>query len=141
MKSILILPEGFPVEETKSSLICPMNLSDDSTFSWELVLPEDAVPNSGRAYLNFVGDVLGPALDKLDKLVRLPEGCGEQNMVLFVPNIHVIKYLDMTGLDKPALRAEAIKNMMKGIIPFDTSHRNRHVIFSLVHRISKRAEL
>ncbi|OAD58540.1 Alpha-2-macroglobulin-like protein 1, partial [Eufriesea mexicana] len=114
VKSILILPEGFPVEETKSSLICPMNFSDDSTFSWELALPEDAVPNSGRAYLNFVGDVLGPALDKLDKLVRLPEGCGEQNMVLFVPNIHVIKYLDMTGIDKPALRAEAIKNMMKG---------------------------
>ncbi|CAL7935225.1 unnamed protein product [Xylocopa violacea] len=114
VKPLLILPEGFPVEETKSTLICPMNYTDDSSFSWELALPEKVVPDSGRAYLNLIGDILGPALENLDKLVRLPQGCGEQNMVLFVPNIHVIKYLDAIGMDKPTLRAEALKNMQKG---------------------------
>ncbi|XP_050576186.1 alpha-1-macroglobulin-like [Bombus affinis] len=114
MKPILILPEGFPMEETKSTLICPMDFSDDSAFMWELTLPEDAVPDSGRAYLNLIGDILGPALENLDKLVQLPKGCGEQNMVLFVPNIHVIKYLDVIGIDNPELRAKAIRNMEKG---------------------------
>ncbi|CAK9797027.1 Mug1 [Anthophora quadrimaculata] len=114
VKPILILPEGFPVEETKSAFICPMNFTDDSMSMWELTLPKDVVPDSGRAYLNLVGDILGPALDNLDNLVQLPKGCGEQNMILFVPNIHVIKYLDANGINNPVLRAKAIKNMEIG---------------------------
>ncbi|CAK9803715.1 Mug1 [Anthophora plagiata] len=114
VKPILILPEGFPVEKTKSAFICPMNFTDDSMSTWELTLPKDVIPDSGRAYLNLVGDILGPALDNLDNLVQLPKGCGEQNMVLFVPNIHVIKYLDANGIDNPVLRAKAIKNMQIG---------------------------
>lgn len=116
MKPILILPEGFPVEETKSALICPKDSSDDSSFMWELTLPKDAVPDSGRAYLNLIGDILGPALENLDKLIKLPKGCGEQNMILFVPNNHVIKYLDAMRINKPDLRAKAIRNMEKGIV-------------------------
>lgn len=114
VKPILILPEGFPVEETKSMLVCPVDFNEDSKFVWELLLPEDIVPDSGRAYLNLIGDVLGPALDNLDNLVQLPRGCGEQNMILLVPNIHVITYLDAIGVDNPSLRAEATKNMEKG---------------------------
>ncbi|XP_017887917.1 pregnancy zone protein-like isoform X2 [Ceratina calcarata] len=114
VKPILILPEGFPVEKTESSLVCPKDFADDSAFVWELTLPEDVIPDSGRAYLNLIGDILGPALENLDKLVELPKGCGEQNMILFVPNIHVIKYLDAIKVDNHVLRAKAIGNMEKG---------------------------
>ncbi|KAG5319082.1 A2ML1 protein, partial [Acromyrmex heyeri] len=114
VKPILVLPEGFPVEMTKSAFICPKDFSDDSTITWNLDLPNDLVPESARAYVSLIGDILGPALENLDKLVRLPMGCGEQNMILFVPNIHVIGYLDASGIDNPELRAKAIKNMEKG---------------------------
>ncbi|RLU16697.1 hypothetical protein DMN91_010765 [Ooceraea biroi] len=114
VKPILVLPEGFPVEATKSAFICPKDFSDDSTITWELDLPDDLVPESARAYVSLIGDILGPALENLDNLVRLPMGCGEQNMILFVPNIHVIGYLDATGIENPGLRAKAIKNMEKG---------------------------
>ncbi|KZC12116.1 Murinoglobulin-1, partial [Dufourea novaeangliae] len=114
VKPILILPEGYPVEVTKSAFVCPKDFSDDSTVVWDLILPENVVPDSSRAYVTIVGDVLGPALENLDKLVRLPIGCGEQNMILFVPNIHVIRYLDAVGIENPALKAKAIKNMEKG---------------------------
>lgn len=114
VKSILVLPEGFPVETTKSAFICPKDFSDDSTITWDLDLPEDLVPESARAHVSLIGDILGPALDNLDSLVRLPLGCGEQNMILFVPNIHVISYMDATGVENPELRARAVKNMEKG---------------------------
>ncbi|XP_011696887.1 PREDICTED: alpha-2-macroglobulin-like protein 1 isoform X2 [Wasmannia auropunctata] len=114
VKPILVLPEGFPVETTKSLFLCPKDFSDDSFISWILDLPNDLVPESARAHVSMIGDILGPALENLDKLVRLPMGCGEQNMILFVPNIHVIGYLDATGIDNPELRAKAIKNMEKG---------------------------
>lgn len=114
VKPILVLPEGFPVEVTKSAFICPKNFSDDSAIMWNLDLPIDLVPESGRAYVTLTGDILGPALENLDNLVQLPVGCGEQNMILFVPNIHAIAYLDATGIENPELRAKALKNMEKG---------------------------
>lgn len=114
VKPILVLSEGFPVETTKSVFICPKDFSDDSIITWNLDLPDDLVPESARAYVSLIGDILGPALENLDRLVRLPLGCGEQNMILFVPNIHVIGYLDVTGIENPELRARAIKNMEKG---------------------------
>ncbi|KAM0729472.1 Alpha-2-macroglobulin-like protein 1 [Formica fusca] len=114
VKPILVLPEGFPVEMTKSAFICPKDFSDDSTITWNLDLPDDLVPESARGYVSMIGDILGPALENLDNLVRLPMGCGEQNMILFVPNIHVIGYLDTTGVENPELRAKAVKNMEKG---------------------------
>ncbi|XP_011874735.1 PREDICTED: alpha-2-macroglobulin-like protein 1 isoform X2 [Vollenhovia emeryi] len=114
VKPILVLPEGFPVEITKSAFICPKDFSDDSTITWNLDLPDDLIPESARAYVSLIGDILGPVLENLDNLVRLPMGCGEQNMILFVPNIHVIGYLDATGVDNPELRAKAIRNMEKG---------------------------
>lgn len=39
---------------------------------------------------------MGPALEGIDSLLRLPVGCGEQNMVLFAPNIYVMQYLNST---------------------------------------------
>lgn len=116
MKPILVLPEGFPVEITKSAFICPKNFSDDSRIVWNLDLPKDLIPDSAKAHVTLTGDVLGPVLENLDKLVKLPIGCGEQNMVLFVPNIHVTDYLDVNGMDNPELRAKAIRNMEKGIL-------------------------
>lgn len=102
------------MEVTKSAFICPKNFSDDSTISWDLDLPKDVVPESARAYVSLMGNILGPAFENLDNLVRLPMGCGEQNMALFVPNIHVIGYMDATGIQNSELRAKAIKNMKKG---------------------------
>ncbi|XP_012532021.1 alpha-2-macroglobulin-like protein 1 [Monomorium pharaonis] len=114
VKPILVLPEGFPVETTKSAFICPKDFTDDSTITWNLDLPDDLVPESATAYVSLIGDILGPVFENLDKLVRLPMGCGEQNMILFVPNIHVIGYLDAIGVENPELRAKAIRNMEKG---------------------------
>ncbi|KAI4503310.1 hypothetical protein M0802_001532 [Mischocyttarus mexicanus] len=114
VKPILVLPEGFPIEITKSAFMCPKDFSDDSKIVWNLDLPKDLIPDSAKAHVTLIGDILGPVLENLDKLVKLPMGCGEQNMVLFVPNIHVIDYMDANGMNNPELRAVAIKNMEKG---------------------------
>ena len=37
---------------------------------------------------------MGPALDDIDKLLTMPSGCGEQNMLKFAPNIFVMQYLE-----------------------------------------------
>ncbi|PSN55938.1 Pregnancy zone protein [Blattella germanica] len=99
VKPILVHPEGFPVEITKSAFICPSNFSEDAQVMWSLELPSDVVEDSARADVSVVGDLLGPTL---------------QNMILFVPNLHVINYLNSTQQVNPVLKSEAIKNMQKG---------------------------
>ncbi|XP_076248907.1 alpha-1-macroglobulin [Calliopsis andreniformis] len=115
VKPILIIPEGFPVDVTNSTLMCSRSFDEyDSSTEWEIQLPENVVPGSGKAYINLIGNILGPVFENLNSLVRIPVGCGEQNMVLLVPNIHVIKYLDAAQIQNPALRAKAIKNIERG---------------------------
>jgi hypothetical protein len=40
---------------------------------------------------------MGPSINGLDKLLKLPTGCGEQNMLKFAPNIYIVKYLEATN--------------------------------------------
>ena len=60
------------------------------------------------------GDVMGPTLQNLDSLIRMPMGCGEQNMILFAPNIFVMQYLEATDQVTADMRQEALQHMETG---------------------------
>uniref|UniRef100_A0A6I8P203 A2ML1 protein n=1 Tax=Ornithorhynchus anatinus TaxID=9258 RepID=A0A6I8P203_ORNAN len=60
------------------------------------------------------GDILGSALQNLQNLLQMPYGCGEQNMVLFAPNIYVLNYLNETQQLTPSIRAQAIGYLSSG---------------------------
>ena len=53
---------------------------------------------------------MGPTL-KVDSLLRLPYGCGEQNMVNFAPSIYIVKYLSSVEQ-----LSESIENKAKNIM-------------------------
>jgi CD109 antigen len=44
----------------------------------------------------FPGDILGPSIPNLANLIKMPHGCGEQNMLNFVPNIVIVEYLKVS---------------------------------------------
>uniref|UniRef100_A0A0N4Z9Y7 A2M_recep domain-containing protein n=1 Tax=Parastrongyloides trichosuri TaxID=131310 RepID=A0A0N4Z9Y7_PARTI len=79
-----------------------------------MIFPSDSVQGSKFAKIDVIGDIMGPILSKLDSLVRMPSGCGEQNMLNFVPNIVVMKYLSATHKNMPALSKKAIAFMEAG---------------------------
>ena len=64
--------------------------------------------------LMFIGDVMGPALGGLDQLLKLPTGCGEQNMLRFAPNIYVLEYLTNTHQLTSSVREKAIDFLRTG---------------------------
>lgn len=53
-------------------------------------------------------------MKNLDSLIRMPFGCGEQNMLNFVPNIVVINYLKNSNQLNPAIESKAKKYMENG---------------------------
>uniref|UniRef100_A0A3Q2YC84 Alpha-macroglobulin receptor-binding domain-containing protein n=1 Tax=Hippocampus comes TaxID=109280 RepID=A0A3Q2YC84_HIPCM len=61
-----------------------------------LLMPEMFVAASARAAVSALGDLMGQAIKNLDQLLAMPYGCGEQNMLLFAPNIFILNYLKST---------------------------------------------
>uniref|UniRef100_A0AAQ5XDE7 Uncharacterized protein n=1 Tax=Amphiprion ocellaris TaxID=80972 RepID=A0AAQ5XDE7_AMPOC len=87
---------------------------DALTEEVELRLPENVTDGSVRVSLSVLGDILGRALKNIDGLLRMPFGCGEQNMVLLVPNIYILQYLENTEQLTPAIREKASNFMKNG---------------------------
>ncbi|XP_039481355.1 CD109 antigen isoform X2 [Drosophila santomea] len=107
-QKLKVEPEGVTQFENRAVFI---NLKDqpEMSQSLEAEIPSEVVPQSEFIEFSVVGDLLGPTLQNLDNLVRMPYGCGEQNMVNFVPNILVLKYLEVTGRKLPSVESKARK--------------------------------
>ncbi|XP_007935351.1 alpha-2-macroglobulin-like protein 1 [Orycteropus afer afer] len=112
IKPVLVKPEGVLVEKTHSSLLCPKGKVVSESISLEL--PVAVVPDSAKAYVTVLGDIMGTALQNLDNLVQMPSGCGEQNMVMFAPIIYVLQYLEKAGLLTEEIRSRAVGFLEKG---------------------------
>ncbi|XP_017476944.1 PREDICTED: CD109 antigen isoform X5 [Rhagoletis zephyria] len=107
-QTLKVEPEGVTQYENRAVFI---NLKDKPEHSEKLSIdvPAKAVPDSEYIEFSVVGDLLGPTVKNLDKLVRMPYGCGEQNMVNFVPNILVLRYLEAIAQNMPAIKEKAKK--------------------------------
>nr|BAR45604.1 alpha-2-macroglobulin 4 [Ammothea sp. RS-2014] len=113
-KPLLVEPEGFPQELTESVLFCPSEHQNGFEQDFEFMLPHDLVEGSARAFFSITGDIMGPSLSGLERLVALPIGCGEQNMIRFAPNIFVMQYLQGTNNVTKEIEKKALKFMKTG---------------------------
>eukprot|EP00079_Xenopus_tropicalis_P018079 XP_004918895.2 PREDICTED: alpha-2-macroglobulin-like [Xenopus tropicalis] len=57
---------------------------------------------------------MGTAMQNLDRLLAMPYGCGEQNMVLFAPNIFILQYLTKTLQLTPEIQSKAKRFLESG---------------------------
>lgn len=57
---------------------------------------------------------MGPALTNLKDLLKMPYGCGEQNMASFAPNIFVLQYFYNTNMDVSRVLDDALRYMRVG---------------------------
>ncbi|XP_025031018.1 alpha-2-macroglobulin-like protein 1 [Python bivittatus] len=112
IKSLLVKPEGVLEEETQNTFLC--SSGDPASEDVGLTMPEAVVQDSGRATVSVIGDIMGAALENIDHLLQMPFGCGEQNMVKFVPNIVVLQYLEKTNQATPEIKNKAIAHMKSG---------------------------
>lgn len=74
-------------------------------------MPKHIVADSLIIETAVVGDLLGPTIINLENLIRLPTGCGEQNLVHFVPNLIILNYLINTGQLTPPHQKKAVENL------------------------------
>jgi len=122
VKPLRVKPEGVPVEIVQSDFKC-IESGNDKFDLEKLTLPDNVVEDSERAWISVTGDVMAPALENVGNLVRLPTGCGEQNMVGLVPNIYLLDYLTGVGKEMPEIEKKA-KNYMN--IGYKRQQNYRH---------------
>uniref|UniRef100_A0A8B9CF37 Alpha-2-macroglobulin n=1 Tax=Anser brachyrhynchus TaxID=132585 RepID=A0A8B9CF37_9AVES len=114
IRQLLVEPEGMEVETTYNSVICASGKKKSMSETVALVLPENVVDGSARAYFSVLGDIMGTSMQNLHQLLQMPFGCGEQNMVLFAPNIYVLDYLNKTGQLSEEIKSKAIGYLVSG---------------------------
>ncbi|XP_057285203.1 alpha-2-macroglobulin-like protein 1 isoform X2 [Pezoporus wallicus] len=112
IKPLLVKPGGILQEKTQNAFLCAADNTVSEEFS--LTLPAEVLEGSGRATFSVIGDIMGPALQNLDQLLRMPFGCGEQNMVQFAPNIFILQYLNKTKQLVPEIEDKALKFLKTG---------------------------
>ncbi|CAO2606457.1 Mug1, partial [Lemmus lemmus] len=112
VKVLIVEPEGIKKEHTFSSLLCVSDSGISEKVS--LVLPPAVVKDSARAYFSVLGDILSSAIKNTQNLLRMPFGCGEQNMALFAPIIYVLKYLNETQQLTEKIKSEAFGYLNAG---------------------------
>uniref|UniRef100_A0A668AW68 Alpha-macroglobulin receptor-binding domain-containing protein n=1 Tax=Myripristis murdjan TaxID=586833 RepID=A0A668AW68_9TELE len=103
-RSVIVKPEGTEVTKAYNWLLCPngqygLDRASDATMA-------NYVPGRKSQYFS-AGDILGRALNNLDGLLRMPYGCGEQNMALLAPNIYILEYLTNTNQMTKAIEEKA----------------------------------
>ena len=109
IKTTIIEPEGVARE-----IVDNLTLAGGITKSIDTTIPDVVVEDSGRAYIAVTSSFLTQTIDGLDALLQMPFGCGEQNMIVFAPDVYITKYLQSSGQLKPEIMAKAEKLMITG---------------------------
>ncbi|XP_054858184.1 ovostatin-like [Eublepharis macularius] len=94
IRPLLVEPEGVKKEMSQSALVCVKGTSASESIS--LKLPQNVVEGSERASFAVVGDIMGTAMRNTESLLQMPSGCGEQNIAMFLANLIILNYLNVT---------------------------------------------
>ncbi|XP_059177543.1 complement C3-like [Physella acuta] len=85
----------------------------------DLDLPQEVIPDTDSCTLHAMGDLLGPTLqvmiDGVTELLRMPTGCGEQNLIYLAPNVFVTRYLRSTRRLSALIEKKAIALIRQGV--------------------------
>ncbi|XP_073825812.1 thioester-containing protein 1 allele R1-like [Musca autumnalis] len=112
-KSMKVVPEGVTKYGNRAYFV---NLNEETEMksSFEFELPAEIIHDSKHIEVGVVGDILGPVVNNLNNLVRLPTACGEQTMSTVLPNYLVMKYLDINKRLTPTMETKLRYNMENG---------------------------
>ncbi|XP_074654266.1 A.superbus venom factor 1-like isoform X2 [Tubulanus polymorphus] len=95
------------------------DFTNQRQMSWvDLSVPKEAVSGSVNAKLTITGTIMGPTVGTIiggmDKMIKLPTGCGEQTMIALAPTVYATKYLKIANKLTLDRENEAIRYMQEG---------------------------
>ncbi|KAL7028444.1 hypothetical protein ACKWTF_005838 [Chironomus riparius] len=95
-KQLRIIPEGISRSITSSVFIALDSKNPEEKATLTCTFPKSAYMDTTSVSATVAGDVFGKALINLDKLIKMPSGCGEQTMLSLAPDIAIYEYLSVS---------------------------------------------
>eukprot|EP00501_MAST-03F_sp_TOSAG23-6_P001489 GSMAST32.ASY1.ANO1.1548.1 assembled CDS len=103
-KTLRVHPEGIPKDMTYNVVAdftrdnCTAKTPCKERFAWKSYIePATLVADSIRSYVTVSGDAMTQTLDNLETLIKMPFGCGEQNLISMAPTAFASSYLEAIG--------------------------------------------
>jgi hypothetical protein len=121
VRTIPVVPEGFPVVGTISDVI-------DGTARHEVVLPHTWVPGTLKCQVSAFPSTLAELQKGLEGLLREPGGCFEQTSTTNYPNALVLQYLKESNQANPAAMKHARELLDRGyakLVAFEVPEANK----------------
>lgn len=81
-------------------------------------------------YCLFTGDLLGPTVTGIERMLQMPFGCGEQILIGLGTVMYAAQYLQRTMRLSPPIQAQAVEQITAGILC--------HVVFNLINNQYKK---
>lgn len=108
-----VVPESH-LHELNEARYIDLYETNYKTFDISINIPRNV--DEGSVSIKFVldPDILGSVVENLESLINFPCGCGEQNMMGFVPNIVVLDYLHETNTIRKDLYNDLISKLTLG---------------------------
>lgn len=72
-------------------------------------IPRNYIPDSLDIQVRMMKNIMQSSMENLDALVRLPQGCGEQNLLSLVPNVVVMDYMQGTRQKNELLKQKSMR--------------------------------
>nr|2PN5_A Chain A, Thioester-containing protein I [Anopheles gambiae] len=112
-KVIRVMPESLVQPRMDTRFFC-FDDHKNQTFPINLDINKKADSGSTKIEFRLNPNLLTTVIKNLDHLLGVPTGCGEQNMVKFVPNILVLDYLHAIGSKEQHLIDKATNLLRQG---------------------------
>lgn len=107
---LIVKPEGVAKTKVFNGLLQDTSGGDEVKIEF----PANVVLGSQRLEVRVFGNIMANTLSNIDKLLKMPYGCGEQNMVNFAPAVFIYRYLSETNKLTDAIEAKAKKIIQTG---------------------------
>uniref|UniRef100_A0A8C3LR64 CD109 antigen n=1 Tax=Chrysolophus pictus TaxID=9089 RepID=A0A8C3LR64_CHRPC len=115
IQKVLVKAEGLEQAYSQTLLLDLTGSKQQAvTKTLDFTFPSDVVSGSERVQVTAIGDLLGPSINGLSSLIKMPYGCGEQNMINFAPNVYILQYLTKTRQLREDIQSKALSFMRKG---------------------------
>ncbi|XP_071036540.1 thioester-containing protein 1 allele R1 [Parasteatoda tepidariorum] len=96
-KYLLVQPEGSAQHYNKAFFVDLRSPSASFSKNISTLIPRNAVWDSGKIVLAATADLMTPSMKSINKLLYMPTGCGEQNLITIIPHIIILDYLSQSN--------------------------------------------
>ncbi len=106
-KSVSVHPDGNEIVEIQNQIF-------NRKANFDLLIPQDAIGNSGRTELKITPNLLANVVESIEGILKRPTGCAEQTISSAYPNLLFLSFLKRAGISSQ-LEPVARRNLQYGV--------------------------